>query len=126
MQRPQHWDFEVIHILSSKVCFTGTWKSGTGNLMFLCRMITSAQFIRCKIEILSKKFISVLITSTLKYLLTLSCLRSQLGPTGSVVRQGAWDLSPWPGTGTMSPALEGGFFTTTPPGKSLTSTFNLP
>ena len=32
---------------------------------------------------------------------------------------GMWDLSPWPGIKTMSTALEGGFLTTGPSGKSL-------
>ena len=35
---------------------------------------------------------------------------------------GMWDL-PGPGIEPMSPALEGGFFTTEPPGKSLDSEF---
>ena len=30
-----------------------------------------------------------------------------------------WDLIPWPGIEPQSPALEGGFLTTAPPGKSL-------
>ena len=39
--------------------------------------------------------------------------------TRAYLPRGVWDLSPQPGIEPASPALEGGFFTTGPPGKFL-------